>query len=87
LVFALSSFILTDYYLSLSEALYAHGDLVFKSKELSSLLEEELKKGNQVAENSSWPPNCETLIILNDRFIRKYECNNLVYREIKDSHY
>ena len=60
---------------------------MFKSKELTSLLEEELKNGNQIAEKSSWPPKCETLIILNNRFTEKYESNNLVYREIKDSHY
>ncbi|PSV41033.1 hypothetical protein C9J41_15120 [Photobacterium sp. GB-50] len=60
---------------------------MFKSKELNLLLEEELIKGNQIAENSSWPPKCESLIILNNRFAKEYDCGNLVYREIKDSHY
>ncbi|WP_286235803.1 hypothetical protein [Thalassotalea sediminis] len=60
---------------------------MFKSKELNSLLENELKSDNQIAESSSWPPKCETLIILSNRFNQKYESSGLVYREIKDSHY
>ena len=60
---------------------------MFKCGQLNLILESELAKGNEVIEESAWPPKCEKLVILKDRFKLQYEEKNVVFGEIRDPHY
>ena len=60
---------------------------MFESNELNEILKSELGLGNEIAEESAWPPNCKKIIILKRRFHHSYENNGLDYRKINDPHY
>lgn len=59
----------------------------FSSDILNEILDNELRRGNKIAENTSWPPKCKKLIILEKRFSRKYKADNINYNVINDPHY
>lgn len=61
--------------------------LKFKSIALNAILEAELAAGNRITEISAWPPHCDTLIILEFRFIKPYDVPALEYHELNDTHY
>ena len=60
---------------------------MFESNELNMILQAEIEKGNEIVEDTSWPPTCNKLVILKSRFQVSYEIDNLDYRELKDPHY
>lgn len=60
---------------------------MFESVELNAILQMELTNGNEVAEQSAWPPKCKNLIILKRRFRQQYDAGDLNYRRINDRHY
>lgn len=62
---------------------------LFEDQILNQILHSELEAGNEIAEQSAWPPKCETLIILKYRFKRQHpsESNKIAYRVIDDRHY
>ena len=60
--------------------------------EISPLIEKtlksELNKGNSIAESSKgWPERKSTLIILKLPFLKKYNLENIEYKEINNPHY
>ena len=56
--------------------------------ELQSILEAELSAGNEISEDTCWPPICERLVILRYPFKAKHApSENVEYVEINDSHY
>lgn len=60
---------------------------MFESEELNAILQAELASGNEVAEQSAWPPKCKSLVILKRRFRQQYDAGSLSYRKINDRHY
>jgi len=60
---------------------------LFESNELNAILRDELALGNEIAEESAWPPKCKKLIILKHRFIRNHKTTTLTYNQINDPHY
>lgn len=65
-----------------------NGELIlFESDELNMIFQAELEKGNEVVEETSWPPKCKKLVILKNRFQISYEIDNVDYRKIQDPHY
>ncbi len=60
---------------------------MFESEELKAILDAELSFGNEIAEQSAWPPKCQSLVILKKRFHQPYERAALNYRLIDDRHY
>ena len=60
---------------------------MFTSDSLNDILEAELAAGNPIVENSAWPPQCKKLIILGNKFRRRYQDHNLTFAEINDPHY
>ena len=60
---------------------------MFESRELNEILKIELARGNEVKEDSAWPPKCKKLVILRFCFGQQYETGKLDYREINDRHY
>jgi hypothetical protein len=65
----------------------ATGTGMFESEELNVILQMELANGNEVAEQSAWPPKCKNLVILKRRFRQQYDAGGLSYRRINDRHY
>ena len=60
---------------------------MFTSAELTRILDQELERGNEVGQHSSWPPNLETVITLKYRFGTRYKDNGLSYKTLNDPHY
>lgn len=60
---------------------------MFESNELNDILNSELARGNEIAEDSAWPPKCKKLIVLKRRFHHPYAAGSLEYRKISDPHY
>ena len=60
---------------------------MFESDALNEILQAELSRGNEVAEQSAWPPKCKNLVVLKRRFQQQYEAGDLSYRRINDKHY
>ena len=71
----------------LSLTLNARKIPLFKSEELNEILKSELNVGNEIVEESAWPPKCKKLIILKRRFQKTYTVESLRYSKIGDSHY
>ena len=55
---------------------------------LQAILEAELAAGNAVAEISSWPPQCELLVILRHSFrSAPIQPAEVAFAEVNDGHY
>lgn len=59
----------------------------FESKYLQSILEDEILLGNEIVEDTKWPPNLNRLLILKYKFSRSYQNKNIEYRKTDDPHY
>lgn len=58
------------------------------SQSIEKILKAEITNGNRIVESSKgWPEKESTLIILERPFHKKYNIENLEYREINDPHY
>ncbi len=58
------------------------------SKSLKSILEEELKMGNEFFETSKgWPEENSIMIILKKPFLNTYELDHVNYKDVNDPHY
>ncbi len=60
---------------------------MFNSDKLNTILKAELGHGNHIVENSHWPPKCVKLVILENKFSRRYDDQTLEFAEINDPHY
>ena len=60
---------------------------LFQSKELNEILKSELDAGNQIIEESAWPPKCSKLILLKTHFHRVYVVDTLTYNKPADPHH
>ena len=61
---------------------------MFESIELNKILKLEVGLGNEIAEDTDWPPTCKKLVILTKRFSQIYPLNTEIeYQEINDPHY
>ncbi|MDO6501194.1 hypothetical protein [Photobacterium sanguinicancri] len=60
---------------------------MFKSEELNKILSEEIALGNEVKEQTSWLPKCNVLVILQNRFSKRYQFENVEFRQVNDGHY
>jgi len=60
---------------------------LFESNELNEILKSELARGNEIAEESAWPPKCKKLVVLKRRFNQSYDKGKLEYRKISAPHY
>lgn len=61
---------------------------MFESKELNEILARELAIGNEIVEDSAWPPKCRRLIILKRHFNCSYPSKGVLkYSKIAGSHY
>ncbi len=60
---------------------------MFQSEILNLFLQNELSQGNSIAEETTWPPNCEKLVILERMFSQKYDQSTVQYKVINDAHY
>ncbi|MFC0344097.1 hypothetical protein [Epilithonimonas hispanica] len=58
------------------------------SKELTEILNREIKLGNQIAETSKgWPQEDAIIIFLDKPFKKQYKFENIEFRNIDDPHY
>ena len=62
---------------------------LFNNNALNEILSLELDSGNKISEESSWPPKCKKLVILENKFKKQYaeKSELLNYKLINDRHY
>ena len=61
---------------------------MFESNALNRILELEIGLGNEIVEDTEWPPKCKKLIILKNRFSQSYSSNSKIeYHELNDPHH
>lgn len=60
---------------------------MFKSPKLNTILKAELAAGNVIAEETTFPPKCEKLVILSYSFKGVYDEIELNYQVVNDPHY
>lgn len=60
---------------------------MFNSPKLNAILEAEIAAGNVIAEETTFPPKCEKLIILSYSFKGDYKGDGLNYQVVNDPHY
>lgn len=55
---------------------------------LREILEEELRRGNQIVETSEgWPQKGSIFVLLRLRFVRRYDRDGVVFRSVEDPHW